>query len=96
MKTKNIEFICWFGGHQRLVKAKDLSNLFDKMSKKRKEIWNHISFINSDGNLIRIDKEWIEGGWTFQDCIEDSVIHLDENDKEDHLNELSLLKKIFG
>lgn len=90
-KNTLTKFICWFGGFQRIKKAKDLSDLFNRMTKKEKEIWNNISFIENN-HLIKIDSESIEGGWTFEDCRRDSIENLTTEDKEDFLDSLEILQ----
>lgn len=94
-KNKLTKFICWFGGIQKIKCAKDLSDLFDKrMNKKEKSIWNSVKYIDTDEKLISIDVDSINAGWSFQQCIEDSHIHLNELDKEYFESDLELLEKI--
>ena len=94
MKNTLTTFLCWFGGVQKIKKAKDLLDLLEnRMTKEEKSCWNNIKFIEDD-RLIQIDLEWVEGGWSFEDCRKDSKDHLTEEDKQEFLIEVEILNKL--
>ena len=52
-------------------KAKDINDLFNRMSKRQQTYWSHIQFKNEHGNTIQISREFLEQGMSIEDCIND-------------------------
>jgi len=96
MGNKLNHFVVWVGGQSWVHKAVDFDDLMFRMPNKHSNNWNSVTWLDGDGNLIKVDTDWIDdGGWTLDDCIQDSLAHQDilADCKDDFQLRLDLFKK---
>jgi len=63
-------------------KAKDINDLFNRMSKRQLAYWSHIEFKDEQDNTIHISRWLLEQGMSIEDCINDWKLHCSDQFNE--------------
>lgn len=70
-----------------VIKAKDLNDLLEnRLSKKAKENWSLIQFVDSEDRSISIRREFLDEGMSIEQIIEDWILSGDINEPIQALN----------
>jgi hypothetical protein len=86
-RTKNVKFAVFCNQAVGTWKpAKDFDDLLNKMTKKQREFWSNIQFIDSQGRLINITREFLEEGMTFDEAVWDWLEWADINQLEEKIH----------